>query len=273
MYKLLALDLDGTVLNSQRGIHPEVKQAIQQLKEKYPVLIVTGRHHTAAKPYYVELGLDTPIICCNGTYVYDYANDEVLVHNALQKQVALEFIDRAQQANMKLLMYVTDAMLYSRRIPVGFIGGLVDWANQYQGEVKPQIYQVDEFEEHANQASHIWKFVVEGEPQTIKQFSSEPWVSEHFSGEQSWHNRVDFSARGNSKGGRLAEIVAQLGLQPEQVVAVGDNHNDVSMLNYAGLGVAMNNAADEIKQQANAVSATDNDGSGLAELIYQTFKL
>jgi hydroxymethylpyrimidine pyrophosphatase-like HAD family hydrolase len=63
MYKLLALDLDGTVLNDERDIHPDLKAAIAAIKNEYQVMIVTGRHHTAAKPYYIELGLTTPIIC------------------------------------------------------------------------------------------------------------------------------------------------------------------------------------------------------------------
>ncbi len=273
MYKLLALDLDGTVLNDERGIHPDLKAAISAVKDEYQVMIVTGRHHTAAKPYHIELGLTTPIICCNGTYVYDFQSDAVLQHNALAKPVAFNFIDLAQKANMKLVMYVTNAMLYSKHIPVDFIGGIVDWANRYDGAIKPQILQVDSFASEAEKAEYIWKFVVEGDPNDIKKFSSDPWISRHFNGEQSWSNRVDFSASGNSKGGRLAEIVANMGLSPSDVVAVGDNHNDISMLKFAGLGVAMLNAAEDIKRQADVVCTTDNNGSGLATFIRETFTL
>ena len=85
MYKVLALDLDGTVLQDDHTIHPEVKKAIQEVKQYCHVVIVTGRHHTAARPYYYELGLDTPIICCNGTYVYDYQTETVLTQNAIDK--------------------------------------------------------------------------------------------------------------------------------------------------------------------------------------------
>ncbi|MBF4364986.1 HAD hydrolase family protein, partial [Vibrio anguillarum] len=68
------------------------------------------------------------------------------------------------------------------------------------------------------------------------------WVQETFNGERSWSNRVDFAAKGNSKGQRLAEYVQSLGYHANHVLAVGDNHNDISMLDYAGLGVAMLNA-------------------------------
>ncbi|EPW4423549.1 HAD-IIB family hydrolase [Vibrio vulnificus] len=118
MYKVLALDLDGTVLTDDHSIHPEVKSAIMEAKHKCHVVIVTGRHHTAARPYYDELGLTTPIICCNGTYVYDYHNDQVLKHNSIDKEDALTFIALAKEFQVRMVMYVTDAMTYSNYNPI-----------------------------------------------------------------------------------------------------------------------------------------------------------
>lgn len=271
MYKLLALDLDGTVLNSQHRIHPEVKAAINELKQHYYVMIVTGRHHTAAKPYHAELELTTPIICCNGTYVYDYQKQQVIQHNALPRDVALDFLSLAQESQMKLLMYVEDAMLYSKSIPVDFIADILEWSQQYTGDLKPKVLQVENFETHARDADYIWKFVVEGDPEVINVFRSHPWIQANFNGEQSWHDRFDFAAHGNSKGARLAEFVAELGLRPNEVVAIGDNHNDISMLQYAGLGVAMGNASIEVKRQADLVCDGDHNGPELGIFIRRVF--
>lgn len=75
-YQAVAFDLDGTLLSSQSTILESSKKAIQKIREKgIKVFIVTGRHHTAVKPYYVELALDTPVVCCNGTYLYDFLQD------------------------------------------------------------------------------------------------------------------------------------------------------------------------------------------------------
>jgi Cof subfamily protein (haloacid dehalogenase superfamily) len=271
MYKLLALDLDGTVLNSQHRIHPEVKAAINELKQDYHVMIVTGRHHTAAKPYHAELGLTTPIICCNGSYVYDYHQRQVLRQNALSREVALRFLSLAQDSQMKILMYVDDAMLYSKSVPVDFITDILQWAQQYSGDLKPNVLQVESFAAHARDADYIWKFVVEGNAETIKEFRSHPWILDNFNGEQSWHDRFDFSAQGNSKGARLAEFVADLGLKPNEVVAIGDNHNDISMLQYAGLGVAMGNASSEVQQHADCVCDGDHNGPELGTFIRRVF--
>lgn len=272
MYQVLALDLDGTVLTDKHTIHPEVKKAIQVAKQHCHVLIVTGRHHTAARPYYYELGLDTPIICCNGTYVYDYETETVLSQNAIEHQHALTFIELAQKHKLKMVMYITDAMTYSNENPFAYMLALEKWAEKAPKRHKPNIYRVDSFSETAKSAEFVWKFVVEGEQEAVDRLTQTAWIKEHFNGERSWSNRIDFAAKGNSKGQRLAEYVNNLGYQPSQVIAVGDNHNDISMLQYAGLGVAMFNADDTVKSNAQAICKTDNNQDGLAHLIREQIK-
>lgn len=161
MYKVLALDLDGTVLSDDHTIHPQVKDAIRAAQQHCHVLIVTGRHHTAARPYYDELGLTTPIICCNGTYVYDYASETVLEHNAIDKQDALTFIDLAQEFQLKLVMYIKDAMTYSQRSPIAYMQALEKWAQAASLTHPPQIYAIDSFHQTARDSEFVWKFVVE----------------------------------------------------------------------------------------------------------------
>ncbi|WED24133.1 Cof-type HAD-IIB family hydrolase [Vibrio sp. JC009] len=267
MYQVLALDLDGTVLNSEHGIHPEVKAAIREAKEVCHVVLVTGRHHTAAKPYYEELGLDTPAICCNGTYVYDYHNHKVLSENSIAKENARKFLELANEHQMKAVLYVTHSMLYSRSQPIDYMHALEKWACGFEGEKKPDIRKIDCFEKEINDAEYIWKFVIEGEPESIARIEELDFVKQNFSGERSWSNRVDFANKGNAKGTRLAEYLDQNGFKPEQVMAVGDNHNDISMIQLAGLGVAMQNADDKVKQAADIVCETDNNTGGLARLI------
>ena len=272
MYQVLALDLDGTVLTDEHTIHPEVKKAIQDVKQYCHVMIVTGRHHTAARPYHDELGLDTPIICCNGTYVYDYHKESILAHNAIEQSCAQKFIQLAQEQNLKMVMYVTDAMTYSNYNPFTYMLALEEWAKQVPEHCRPNIFKVDSFSQTAKNSEFVWKFVVEGQQESVDGFMQIPWIKEQFNGERSWLNRIDFAAKGNSKGQRLAECVNMLGVQATEVIAVGDNHNDISMLQYAGLGVAMRNADDIVKSNAQIVCNTDNNQGGLARLIREKIK-
>lgn len=267
MYKVLALDLDGTVLTAQHTIHPEVRSAIQHAAKHCHVMIVTGRHHTAARPYYDELGLTTPVICCNGTYIYDYQNEKVLTQTSIAKDDALAFIELAQNKQFKLVLYTTNEMTYSKSQPIDYMKDMEQWAADPSLAHPPKIYRIDSFEEQVRDTDYVWKFVVEGDPNAIEQLMDVSWVNDKFTAERSWVNRIDIACKGNNKGMRLAQYVNQLGLEPEQVIAVGDNHNDISMIQYAGLGVAMPHADDAVKAQANAICATDNNHDGLARLI------
>lgn len=272
MYKVLALDLDGTVLNSEHGIHPEVKAAIREASEVCHVILVTGRHHTAAKPYYEELGLNAPAICCNGTYVYDYHNKRVLAEHSIAKKNAKRFLELANKYQMKVVLYVTHSMTYSRSQPIDYMTALEEWAEGFSAEQKPDIRKIDSFEQEIDNAEHIWKFVIESEPENIARIEQLDFVKKNFSGERSWSNRVDFSKKGNSKGNRLAEYLEQNGYHPQEMMAVGDNHNDISMLQLAGLGVAMKNADEKVKAAADMVSSGNNNQGDLAHLIREKIK-
>ncbi|MEI7251174.1 HAD-IIB family hydrolase, partial [Pectobacterium versatile] len=83
-YRVIALDLDGTLLNQQKKILPESLSALALARQQgIKVMIVTGRHHSAIHPFYQGLQLDTPAICCNGTYVYDYQQGQASHTNPL----------------------------------------------------------------------------------------------------------------------------------------------------------------------------------------------
>ena len=268
-YKLLALDLDGTVLNSEHTISQELVETIKQIAQHTHVVIVTGRHHVAAKPYYDQLGLSTPIICCNGTYIFDYQNDTVIQENAIDKAIAAEFITLSQAHNLKMVMYVRDAMLYSRARPIEYMEALLTWSQTFPESQRPNIQKVDDFQHEAQSSDYVWKFVVEGEVNT---FAEIPFVKENFNGERSWIDRVDFAATGNSKGNALTRYIEPLGINLDECIAVGDNHNDISMLKAVGLGVAMQNADNTVKGAANLITQKNNDDeAGLAELLHRLF--
>lgn len=269
IYKLLAVDLDGTVLNSQHNISVNLVQAIKRISERHHVVIVTGRHHVAAAPYYHELGLTTPIICCNGTYIYDYKSKKVLTEKSIDKSKAIDFIKLAEEFNLKVVMYSRDSMLYSKHQPVAYMEKLSAWANTYPENERPSICKVDSFYDALQETDYIWKFVVEGGD--LEQFYQTEFINNNFSGERSWVDRVDFAKIGNSKGNALSKYALGLGIEAKDIVAVGDNHNDISMLELAGLGIAMGNAEPAIKKHAQLVTADNDHHNALAELLIKIF--
>ncbi|MFZ7158966.1 pyridoxal phosphatase [Avibacterium gallinarum] len=269
-YQAVAFDLDGTLLNSQGQILAENKQAIAKLQQQgVKVLLVTGRHHTAVIPYYVELGLTTPIICCNGTYVYDVQNDKVLAANPLSQQQAQQIYDTATKHNCHLLMYSRNAMNYAELNP--HMEKFLKWVASCPENVRPLVRKVESIQDVIDHDKPIWKCVISAQNKDIMNQVVAELPIEQFSCEWSWVDRVDIANAGNTKGARLLEVLNQWQIAPQQVIAFGDNHNDISMITAVGLGVAMGNAEDEVKHQAK-LTTTSNDEAGIAQVLAEYFK-
>lgn len=267
-YRVIALDLDGTLLTPQKTILPESLSALQRAREAgFKVVIVTGRHHVAIHPFYQALALDTPAICCNGTYLYDYHAKKVLSADPLHAEQATQLLDLLATHDVHGLMYVDNAMLYQR--PMGHVIRTQKWALSLPEALRPVFHQVDSLREAAHSVEAIWKFALTDE--NIPKLQSVAKTVEQQLGlacEWSWHDQVDVAQSGNSKGKRLAQWVESEGWSMDQVIAFGDNYNDLSMLEAAGLGVAMGNAVDAIKARADLVIGTNLE-AGIAETLYR----
>jgi len=269
-YRVIALDLDGTLLTSQKTILNESLDALRAAREAgATVIIVTGRHHVAIRPFYQALMPETPAICCNGTYLYDVQNQQVLASDALQHHQAESLISLLEEYQVEGLMYVDDAMLYlpgSQRIS-GHVTRTQQWASSLPEAQRPVFHPVSSLRTAAASADAIWKFaLIDPDLPKLNQFADKVTTDLGLSCEWSWHDQVDIMQAGNNKGERLAQWVASQGLDMDQVIAFGDNSNDISMLERAGLGVAMGNASDEVKARAN-LSIGSNEQPSIAEAI------
>jgi len=265
--RVIALDLDGTLLTPTKTLLPSSLQALARAREAgFTPIIVTGRHHVAIHPFYQALALDTPAICCNGTYLYDYQAKKVIEADPLPVDQALQLIDMLNEHKVHALMYIDDAMVYET--PTGHVLRTLNWAQSLPPEQRPVFTQVDSLAQTAREVNAVWKFALTDEDSAkLNAFALEVEQQLGLECERSWHDQIDIARQGNSKGKRLAQWVASQGLSMQDVVAFGDNFNDISMLQAAGIGVAMGNAADEVKAHANVVIG-DNTTNTIAEFIY-----
>ncbi len=271
-YHVIALDLDGTLLTSQKTILPESIKALNDARAAgVKVLIVTGRHHVAIHPFYQALQLDTPAICCNGTYLYDYHNQQVLASDPVSLHQADQLISLLETHQIEGLMYVDNAMLYpedSKKIQA-HVTRINTWAQSLHEAQRPVFQNVPSLRQSATEAEAIWKFaLIDSDIPKLRQFTETVESSLGLTCEFSWHDQVDVTLRGNSKGTRLAQWVAQQGLTMDKVIAFGDNDNDLSMLETVGLGVAMGNAGDAIKARAK-LTIGSNEQPSIAETLYR----
>ncbi|OOH92154.1 HAD family hydrolase [Pasteurellaceae bacterium 15-036681] len=259
-YQAIAFDLDGTLLSSQATILESSKKVIQQAREKgIKVFFVTGRHHTAVRPYYAELNLDTPVVCCNGTYLYDFHKDEVLFSNPLTSAQAEYLINGAKAQGFHVAVYTRDAMTYE--VLNANFTKLLKWAASTPESVRPQIHQVDNFQTFIDNNTTIWKVLISDPSQQKMQEYVNSLPLDEFSPEWSWVDRADITRVGNSKGACLAELLKLEGIDPKNVIAFGDNFNDISMLEFVGMGIAMGESEQAVQSKAKRTIGSNNEDS------------
>ena len=265
-YRVIALDLDGTLLTSQKQLLPESINAITRAKAAgFHVLIVTGRHHSAIHPIYQALQLTDPAICCNGTYSYDYQKRSVINSEPLPAKDTEIVIESLRQAKIKGLLYAGDAMYYEQ--PTPHVIRMQAWAEQYPSELRPVFRQVNDLLSVVESGEPLWKFALaHSDLPQLHAFADHVEALAEVVCEWSWKDQIDIAKRGNSKGKRLAEWVNAQHLSMDQVVAFGDNDNDLSMLELAGIGVAMGEAKQAIKDRCQVVIGS-NDQPSIAEFI------
>jgi hypothetical protein len=166
---------------------------------------------------------------------------------------------------MHAMIYTDQAMTFER--DNAHLRRLLAWAATYPIAIRPDIRQVESFDRVIDEARVIWKFVVSHDDLGLlaawrARIQDNPDVSIEYS----WTNRLDIVRRGISKGRRLIEWAGSRGVAPTEILAFGDNQNDLSMIEAAGLGIAMGNG-DEAAKRAAALVIGDNDSNALGETI------
>lgn len=268
-YQAIAFDLDGTLLSSQATILESSKKAIAEARAKgLKVFIVTGRHHTAVRPYYAELGLDTPVVCCNGTYLYDFQQDRILEANPLPLPLAENLITSAKAAGIHVAVYTEAAMTYE--VLNAHFEKFQKWVASCPEEVRPDVRQVADYQDFIENKITILKVLISDPDLHKLQHFVDMLPLDQVSAEWSWVDRVDITHTGNSKGACLARLLDREKILPEHVIAFGDNFNDISMLKLVGQGIAMGGCEAEVQQSAKRVIGSNNEDSiaqTLAELL------
>lgn len=265
-YRLVALDLDGTLLDSQLQIRSGTISALNLVRAQgVQVMIVTGRHHVAAYPYWRQLGLTLPAICCNGAYLYDYAARQPLAGDPLTRAEARSLLALARKHTIRTMVYDKDFMAYEDIDP--HLRRLLDWAASLAEELRPRIERVPSYERLVEEAETIWKFTAAGEDRpALAAFVAEIERSLGLSCEWSGPTRLDITRAANSKGKRVLEWIAAQGIAPAEVIAFGDEQNDMDMLRVVGMGVAMGNSQAEVRACADRVIGV-NDSDGIADTL------
>ncbi|MFQ5340067.1 MAG: Cof-type HAD-IIB family hydrolase, partial [Anaerolineae bacterium] len=241
-YRLLAVDLDGTLIGPDLQVLPRDREAIARAREAGARLtIATGRGFPVTRKYARDLHLATPVICYQGGLIKDPNAGEVLYEATLPPDAYAEAVQQARQQDLDFHVYVGDTVylaemrrsraFYDRwfALPFRRVGDLVSDLDH-----PPTKFLITAEEAEADEIEKAWKAHFDGRLQIVR---SHPLF-------------VEGTSLGVSKGHALARLAAHLGIEREAVIAVGDNDNDRSMIEWAGLGVAMATAPPDLQADA-----------------------
>jgi Cof subfamily protein (haloacid dehalogenase superfamily) len=246
---LIASDLDGTLLTPELESPPELPGALAALEAAgVPFLICTGRMFRSARRVAAELGLSRgPIVCYQGAMVADLGSGERLLHRPMDGDVAAAVVRRLRELGRHLNAYIDDQL---------YVEQLDEWARQYAEFAEVGIELVDDLAAEVA-ARPPTKFVVLSEPADVDILLprlQEEWRDRLYVA-RSQASYIELAASGVSKSSALQWLCDREGLRRERTVACGDAHNDLDMLRWAGLGVAMAEAAPEVRAAADLVVA------------------
>lgn len=264
-YKLIVTDMDGTLLNSKGQVSKENISALKEIQAKgIHVAIATGRIYTTAKVYAKLLGIVTPIICCNGAMVKNLKNDKEIYINPMSKEDCLKVIDICREHNLYFHFY-SDDTIYGERLEHKMLY-FSEWGETLAEEDRIKIELVKDSKEVIKRET-IYKFGIQDDDlEKIDKIAEILNSTLDVEAHKSLSNMLDIMNKGVTKGKAVQNLAKSLGVKQEEIIAIGDNENDLSMITYAGLGVAMGNAEDKVKKASNYITYT-NDNHGVAEVV------
>lgn len=257
LIRLVATDVDGTLLNSRREIPEPVRLAVQAAQASgITICLASGRYLNTLIPIAEMLGTNGPLVTCNGSYVQDADGNPVADHQVRDqsKEAILEY---ASLHGVHVNIYQPREVLVSKQD---------EWHDVYVQRTGAACRYATATELRAARAT---KMIFIDSPERIQEHAR------HFGELQgqldvsltlSEPEYLEFLPGGVTKGDGLRNLAEHLGLAREEIAAIGDFYNDLEMVEWAGFGGAVANAVPELRALANVVVASNDDG-GLAEFL------
>lgn len=250
LYKLVALDMDGTLLKDDLTIAPGTIDVIQRAVAQGAIItIATGRMFASAKQFAEQLKIDVPLITYQGALIQDLQSEKVLFERLLSEDIGRRLIEISEERHVHLQVYQDDLLygaednerlsLYAKKVQVPYT-------------VEPNL--------RALAKKGFAKAIYIGDPAYLEEMQIE--LKELFGHRahitKSTPYFLEVTHPEANKGFALRELANHLNIPLSQTIGVGDNFNDTELLEVAGLGVAMGNAVEPLKQAADFITYTNN---------------
>jgi hypothetical protein len=263
--KLVAIDLDDTLLRSDLTISEHTVAVLRQVRDMgVAVTISTGRMFSSARPFAERLEFDVPLITYGGALVKNAASGEVLYNRPLEPEVARRVIRFARERKVQVNFYLLngeDDELYAELT--------TSWGENYGRFSRVPFHRVPDLEALLEGGNPLKLMLIDDEPvadRCLLELRELLGEQVHLAKSKPRFLEVDHPEA--TKGRALQELAAWLQVERSQVLAIGDSYNDIEMLEFAGLGIAVANAPPEVRRRAGHVTAS-NDEDGVAQALEQ----
>jgi Cof subfamily protein (haloacid dehalogenase superfamily) len=267
MKKILVLDIDGTLTNSKKQITEATKQAIWELMDRgHLVALASGRPTPGMRKYEKELELDKRggyLLSYNGARVVECTGGEVVHQNFLPLHVVPQLYEFAKERGAGLITYDGDVVI-SAFEPDEYIKleAGINWL---------PIRHEPDFVEYVNYDINKCLMTAPGEQAAVYEKELQERFGDIISIYRSEPFFIEIMPKNINKADSLDKVLKGMGMSAENAVCCGDGFNDITMIKYAGVGVAMGNAQPAVKEAADYIAPT-NDEDGLVDVISRFFE-
>ena len=264
MIKLVAIDMDGTLLNSKKELLEETKQYFKNFHNKNTetlLVLCTGRPESGIRPYLKDLGYleeNHYIISQNGANIYESQTGKRVMDAFVDSAAIQKWIELGKKHGISVMGAGVD-YYYS------FDEDPTEWMEFDVKLVSGKLKRIPT-EESLN--TDFYKILLMGDEEQLNEFETfipQEWRDEFYV-VRSQKYLVEVLTKGVNKAFGLEKLAQKLNIQPSEIAAIGDAANDVEMLEYAGLAIAMGNASEEVKAIADIVTDT-NENNGVIKAI------
>lgn len=268
--KLICIDMDGTLLNANHEITKENKEALLKAHAKgINIALCTGRIFISARYYSDLIGIDTAVIASNGAFIKRGYDDEPVFENTMSKDVALEIYNIVKKHGLRINFNSWDTLIREDEVPKDHAYSIMNKNLPQEKQVK-FIVEEDIVSVINNFEGNLLKGIVIEKENSKALFECKEELKSTF-GEKlhvvsSGPDNFEVMVGSTSKGNAVKHLAEILNVKQEEIMCIGDSENDLSMIEFAGVGVAMGNGMDLIKEAATFVTDT-NENSGVAKAI------
>lgn len=285
MYKLIAIDLDGTLLNSYGNVSNIDKEQIKKAVEKgVEVVLTSGRVTDSVENIAREVGADKYLISGNGSTIFDFKENKSIYDRFIERNKVLQIIKLCEENSIYYNIYTDDMIIAQslnynvlfyhsensrkpegKKTNINIVKNIYEYVKEKEDLKISKITVCDESNiifprilEKIKKIKNIDVLEVAHMSRKIIKSGTEEYNIKYYYSEISSQNVNKWSA--------IQFLINKLGIQEENVIAIGDNMNDISMIKNAGLGVAMENSAPVVKEIADIVTKNNNE-NGVGEVI------